>query len=247
MKNENVPALQRAHDIMRYLLASPKPVGISELARRLSMSKSTVHGLVHTLDNLGLLENVGDNGRGFRPAGDMLDLWRQALLSGAFRRAAAPYLADFSKNHDLTAMAGCYLAGRVLVVEAVVAPGLGLRAYAGLELPVWAGALGKVLLASLPPEQSKPMIPRLAARSPLSRPVYEEEVQAARRIGAAVDRDEYIPGVSALAAALPQAGLLAPVRAVWTVGLSPSLNQERMSELIPVVKRLAEDIHGAAA
>jgi DNA-binding IclR family transcriptional regulator len=54
-----VPALVRTKKILDTLSGSPKPMGVSELARLLDLPKSTVHGLCHTLTDLGLLMRVG--------------------------------------------------------------------------------------------------------------------------------------------------------------------------------------------
>ncbi len=54
-----VPALVRSKRILDVLSAGGKPKGVSDLARQLDLPKSTVHGLCHTLVDLGLLMRVG--------------------------------------------------------------------------------------------------------------------------------------------------------------------------------------------
>lgn len=54
-----VPALVRTKKILDTLSGSTKPMGVSELARLLDLPKSTVHGLCHTLVDLGLMMRVG--------------------------------------------------------------------------------------------------------------------------------------------------------------------------------------------
>lgn len=58
-RGKAVPALVRTKKILDTLSASPKPMGVSELARLLDLPKSTVHGLCHTLVDLGLMMRVG--------------------------------------------------------------------------------------------------------------------------------------------------------------------------------------------
>ena len=239
--NSNVPALERAYRLMTALLQSPWPLGISDLARDLDLSKSTVHGLVHTLVDLGLLEKES-KGRGYRPAGLVMDLWGEALLKGPFARAAAPLLKAFSERHGLTAIAGVYLQGRVLIVEAVLAPGFSVSAYPGQIIPSWSSALGKVLLSTHPPQHSRPLARHLAARVPLTTSQYLEEVNQVRQTGVALDHEEYIPGVSALAAAVPDSSRWQPLGAVWVVGLAPSLDDARMARITPELKSLAEEV-----
>ena len=243
MSNDsNVPALERAHLVFMSLLSSPWPLGISELARHLDLSKSTVHGLVHTMVRLGLLEQDGPNGRGLKPAEAILDLWKEALVKGALAQTSRPLLQAFSQRHELTALAGYFLHGRVLVVQAVLGPGFGISAYAGQMLPVWAGALGKLLLATLPPKRSRALAPQLAAHGPLKARAYQMEVEQARATGVALDREEYLKGVRAMAAAVPPGGTLEPLGAVWAVGLAPALEDSRMEALALELKAVADEI-----
>ncbi|MBU2549670.1 MAG: helix-turn-helix domain-containing protein [Proteobacteria bacterium] len=245
--NKSVPALKRAHRIMTALLHSPVPLGISALARELDLSKSTVHGLVHTLTDMRLIEPVSDNGRGLQPGRVVLDLWREALLKGALARAAGPLLTAFTARHGLTGLAGVFLVSKVLVVEAALAPGFGVAAYRGQMVPSWAAALGKALLAVLPPERAGRLARTLSAQGPLDLPAYLMEVESARVRGAALDREEYLPGVRAVAAAIPPAGPLEPIGAVWAVGLAPSLDEERLLSLVPEVRALADAVGRRAA
>lgn len=240
-KNNFVPALVRARDVLMMVLRSPHPVGISELARELHLGKSTVHGLVHTLAGLGVLSQSPD-GRGFAPAHPLFDLWREALLKGPFAQAARPLLTQFSERHGLTTLAGHFVQSQVLIVEAVLAPGFSIAAYRGQMLPVWAAALGKTLLASLPPRRAKALAPSMAAHSPLSPADYWEEVQTTRRTGVGLDREEYLQGVRALATAVGPDQPLEPLKTIWAVGLAPALDDARLADLAIDLKTLADEI-----
>ena len=58
-KAKPVPAIVRTKMLLDALSGSAKPKGVSELSRDLALPKSTVHGLCHTLADLGLLLKVG--------------------------------------------------------------------------------------------------------------------------------------------------------------------------------------------
>ena len=242
LKNKNIPAVERAHRIVTTLMRAAWPMGITDLSRDLDLSKSTVHGLVHTLVNLGVLETFPKNPRLFRPASGLISIWRGALLEGALARGARPLLERFMEKHGLTALAGLFLQARVLIVEAVLAPGLGVSAYAGQMMPARASALGKVMLAALPEQRVRKVAAALAADMPVSREALLDEVDEVRAAGVALDREEYLPGVRALAAAVPGGGAHGPLAAVWTVGLSRQLDDARLSELGPEVLSLARRI-----
>ncbi len=60
-RGKAVPALVRTKKILDALSTGGKPKGVSDLARMLDLPKSTVHGLCHTLVDLGLMMRVGPN------------------------------------------------------------------------------------------------------------------------------------------------------------------------------------------
>jgi IclR family transcriptional regulator, blcABC operon repressor len=64
---KNVPAVSRAHAVLDMVSACEPPLTVSEIARRLDLPKSTVHGLCATLVNLGLLSRRTDNGFNIGP------------------------------------------------------------------------------------------------------------------------------------------------------------------------------------
>lgn len=242
IKNITVPALDRAYRIFATLMGSPLPLGISDLSRYLGLGKSTVHGLVHSLLALGVLEQESSGGHKFRPSRDLMSLYKEALLKGSLARASAPLLESFSERHGVTALAGVFLQARVLVVEAHVAPGFSLSAYAGQMLPATAAALGKALLAVMTPDKARRLAPRMANGGPMNTEGFLAEVDQARVSGVAFDREEYLEGVRALACTVPPVKPLDPLGAVWMVGLAPSLTEERMAALAPELRVLAREV-----
>ena len=244
---KNVPAVERAYKVFLVLTASPRPMGISDLARELNLGKSTVHALVHTLVNLGLLEAAPENGRGFRPSETILAPWREALLKSPLARASEPLLTAFSDRNNLTALAGVFLHNKVLIVKAIRAPGFSISAFSGQLVPAWAGALGKLLAATTPPVQVRKKASWIAGKGPLDMKTFLAEVEETRIAGAAFDREEYINGVRALAARIPLNEPFQPLGAVWAVGLAPSLDDARLRLLGPELKSLAEEIGRRAA
>jgi DNA-binding IclR family transcriptional regulator len=217
-------------------------MGISDLARTLNYSKSTVHGLIHTLVNLGVLEFSKQDTRKIQPSRTIYRLWKESLLKGSLAKAAPPLIRAFSEKHDLTTITGFFLSARVLIVDAALGSGINVAAHPGQTVPVTAAALGKVLAAALPPEQESALVRYLSAKSPLSASQYSTEIETARNTGVAFDREEYLQGVKALASVIPSRAPLTPLAAVWVVGLIPNLPEKRMLNLVPEIRLLADAI-----
>jgi len=65
-------------------------------------------------------------------------------------------------------------------------------------------------------------------------------VEKARESGYGLDDEEYIQGVRAVAAVIRRPGQ--PMSAVWIVGFTPSMGENRMKDIAVETKRAAEEI-----
>lgn len=134
-----VPAVERAFRILDLLSRSGAPLGTSELARRLRLPKSTVHGLLRSLAAVGAVEEVGHRYR----LGPLIE--RLAAV-GELRRRWHPALVELAERTGETAFLGQPRAGRVAIVDVVEGRGAPLvSAPVGSLLPASAGAVGRVL------------------------------------------------------------------------------------------------------
>src|SRR2546423_6492662 len=134
-----VPAVERSFRILDLLSRSTAPMGTSEVARRLRMAKSTVHGLLRSLAAVGAVEEVHQRYR-LGPA-----VARLAAI-GELRRRWRPLLERLAEDTGETAFLGQVRGGRVAIVDEVLGRGAPvISAPVGSLVPAGAGALGKVL------------------------------------------------------------------------------------------------------
>ena len=139
MLNEMVPAVDRSFRILDLLSRSPTPMGTSEVARRLRLAKSTVHGLLRSLEAVGAVERVQRRYR-LGPAVERL------AAIGDLRRRWRPVLARLAEETGETAFLGQARGARVAIVdEALGRGGPVISVPAGRSLPATAGAVGRVL------------------------------------------------------------------------------------------------------
>jgi DNA-binding IclR family transcriptional regulator len=134
-----VPAVDRSFRILDLLSRSPVPLGTSEVARRLRMAKSTVHGLLHSLEAVGAVEQVHLRYR-LGPAVDRL------AATGDLRRRWRPVLIRLARETGETAFLGQARGGRVAIVDEVLGQDAPvISGPAGRYVPATAGAVGRVL------------------------------------------------------------------------------------------------------
>jgi DNA-binding IclR family transcriptional regulator len=144
---KNVPALARAHAILDMIAASDPQLTVSEIARRLELPKSTVHGLCATLVNLGLLTRRADNGF---DVGPHVMRWANAFI------ARTDIVSEFAALWDgLNVLSGETITLSVLEEAEVVyiacrnsVSPLGVTFRIGMRLPAPFTATGKAILST---------------------------------------------------------------------------------------------------
>jgi len=157
METRNVPALTRAHALLDMIAAAELPLSVSEIARRLDLPKSTVHGMCVTLANLGLLARHGDGGFTMGPH---VMRWANAFM------ARADLVAEFAELWDsLNVFYGETITLSVLEGADVVyiacrnsmSP-LGVTFRIGMRLPAVFTATGKAILGTMSDEQVRALL-----------------------------------------------------------------------------------------
>ena len=134
-----VPAVERSFRILDLLSRSPAPMGTSEVARRLRLAKSTVHGLLRALEAVGAVEEVHRRYR-LGPAVERL------AAVAELRRRWRPVLERMAEETGETAFLGQPRGQRVAILDEVLGAGAPVvSAPAGSHVPASAGALSKVL------------------------------------------------------------------------------------------------------
>ncbi len=224
------PAIRRAADLLEHLAEAAQPPTLSELSRALGVGKSSVHGLLQALEDLGWVARVGP-GYGIGPG--FLDLARRAAATGDLATLARPVLERLAEDLGEAAFVGVSRGETVVVLDWVEGRGdLRLSSRPGLALPRFAGALGKVFLAALPPAGARAALegvalPRFTERSVTDPAEFLREVEATRARGYAVDDEEYLRGVRAVAAPISRGGQA--VAALWVAGFATRLTDGRLA------------------
>lgn len=236
------PAVHKAFQLLRVLSQSGQSLGIVELAQRLGYSKSTTHGLVHALLREGVLSQ-GAGGRKLFLGPTIAELlfanWRPEKV----RQLAQPALDTLRDAVNETVILGVRIRNRVLILAtAEAAESLKLSVPVGSTIPLLAGAVGKVFLAEDTPANVAALIadqglPRFTAGTITDAHAYRLELDRVRAQGYATDREEYLPGIRAVAVALGnRRGLPA---ALWVVGLSAAMGEEKLQRVAAIATKKA--------
>ncbi|TYP81327.1 IclR family transcriptional regulator [Blastococcus xanthinilyticus] len=182
-----VQSIERAAAILRVVARARDPLGVTDIAQAVGLAKTTTHGLLRTLLQVGFVQQDRATGRytvgtGLLRLGDPLDLNEVRARSSNWADALA---ARSGHTVRLATLAG---ADEVVVVHHVFRPDDSAQVLeVGTALPARTTGLGKVLLAHAP-----------EARRPTGS--WATELAEVRARGWGVDRGEHEPERGCIAA-----------------------------------------------
>ncbi len=239
------PTVKKAFQILDYIARRERRTTISDLSRELGIGKSTVHGIVQALENAGAVVR-NPKTRCYSLGMTFFELAQAAYARIDLKAVARPIMEELMREIQQSVFLGIRFDNRVSIIDIVEsAQELKITAPVGARLPLLVGALGKVFMASLPDHEAARLIRQVELRRDTEKSItdpdrYLEEVRAARRSGYALDDEEYIQGVRAVAAPIPLAGR--PMSAIWIVGFTQSMSNEKMMMIAAKTKQAAEAI-----
>jgi DNA-binding IclR family transcriptional regulator len=193
------------------------PCSLDDVAGELGVHKSTALRLLRTLEEHGFARH--DERHRYRLGPRLLTLAQQALEDFDVRRAAAGPLAAFNARHGHTVHLAAHLDGSVVYIdkwESRHPVRMGSRI--GSTAPAHCTAVGKVLLAALPPARRRAAVERLdlTARTPRTLTDPEAllaELDLVAERGWAEDRAENEPWINCVAAPIRDASGAVPAAA----------------------------------
>jgi DNA-binding IclR family transcriptional regulator len=244
-----VPSVDRAVRLIDALAASHEPLGLAELARRLALPKSSVHGLLATLVRHGLARrnDDGEFSLGARPLQWADAYVAQSDILRAFDASARRIAALATETVMLAVLEGpevMYLACR---------PGsraLAVNFRVGGRFPAAFTSSGKAMMASLPDQAVRGLL----SAQPFVRPTRHSvssptallrQLAAARKQGYATDDEETAEGMQCFGAAVYGPRRAEAVAAVAVSVIKAGLTARRRTELIASVRQLAQQLSDA--
>ena len=245
MKKYGAPSVKKAFAILSAISSSKEGLGVSEIARGLNMAKSTVHGMTLALEELGAVMR-NPLTKKYKLGFTLLEIGRSAYSRIDLQTSARPVTEELMEKTQTTVFLGILNWDQVTILDIVESrQGLNITAPVGSTIPLFAGAVGKVFLASMPEEQAAKIVkskglPRFTDNSIVDMDLYFNELRQVRGKGYAVDDEEYIPGVRAVASPLMGLGQLQS--AIWVVGFKASLDEKKMQTLTAETQKAAKTI-----
>lgn len=245
-KDAGINSIIRAIDILELYDHHERELGISEIARRLDLYKSTVHRIVATLEKKDILEQNRDTGK-YRLGLKLYKIGITARDGNELIAISTPYLKELTgstgETSNLVVMDGSmsmYLAQEESSRMVRMFTRVGARV-----LPHCNGA-GKVLLAQMAQDELEAVIAENGLKEYTKNTIktmdgLSRELKEIKAKGFAIDNQEREEGVKCIAAGIKdRTGRM--VAAVSISGPVDRFGDNRMEELIEKVKKCAASI-----
>ena len=198
--------IQSVDRSVRILLAlqAARRLSLSDLSARLDLPNSTVHGILRTLADHGMVEQEPGSLR-YMLGPAVLRLSSVYLDSLEFRSRALKWAEELARRTGASVRAGVMLLDDVIVVHHEPRPdGSRQMPEVGFVIPAHASALGKALLAYRPDDLASLLtagpLRSMTGETMVDAPTLREHLSAMHRTGVATEHDEAVLGESSLAA-----------------------------------------------
>ena len=203
-QRSGVQSLGRAFAILEEVARHREGIGLAELSKRVGLHNSTTFHLAKTMVSLGYMRQERDSKR-YRVGRPLFALAASALDEIEMVNLATPVLEDLSRETGESGHFAVRMGDAVVVIARTSGTGaFQLTDRVGVVRPAHCTALGKIILASLRPDQLKRFLERVELKPSTKKSVTDQsvllrEITEIRRTAIAFDDGEFNPEVRCVA------------------------------------------------
>jgi IclR family KDG regulon transcriptional repressor len=199
-----VQSIGRGFAILEQVAQHREGIGLAELSKLVGLHNSTTFHLAKTMVSLGYLRQEKDSKR-YRIGRPLFALAASALDEIEMVNVATPIMEELSRETGESSHFAVRMGDAVIVIARTSGPGaFQLTDRVGVVRPAHCTALGKIILASLRPDQLKRFLERVELKPSTKKSITEpavllREIAEIRRNAIAVDDGEFNPEVRCVA------------------------------------------------
>jgi DNA-binding IclR family transcriptional regulator len=241
-----IRSVAKALTIINILAESKRSMPLAEIAAKMAMAKSTIHGLLSTLRDYGYVEQSDFDGN-YRLGIILFEIGSKVADNWNVRKVAAPYIQKLVEETGETVHLVVLDKDEVLYIDKHESTqSLRIVSEIGSRLPAHCTGVGKALLAFIPPTEVKRIIAakglKRYTKNTITEPEkLEAELERIRRQGYAEDNEEIMESLRCVAVPIWDYNGKA-CAAISISGPLTRMGQERMQVLKEHIVQTAMDI-----
>ena len=250
LKNETgpvvkrVPAVRRAGAILWELSNRAAPMNLSQASRAVGVIPSTCLHILRELVSARLV-SYDSNSKTYQLGSGIHDLAQSALKANHFSELAKPRLQGIANTFNMTATATSKADDQHLALTAFANPPspISIRVSLGGRAPLFSGASGRIFAAygNMSEKQIRHNFNQINWVKPIAFTRWVLQVQEAKSKGYAIDQEEFMVGVSAIAVPVytPENFVL---HTIGVLAINSQLKKTKRIEVINLLKETSQDI-----
>jgi len=245
-KAESVPSVERALRVLELLTQSKKGFSISEVSRKLTLPKSSIHLIVTTLERRGYLQRNSQTGKYYFGL-KLVSLSRTAIEGLELREEAKPFLETLMRKTGLTVHMAILERSEAVIIEKIQPLGLiQIATWIGRRMDVNCTGAGKALIAFLPEDEfareiKSKGLAKHNQKTIVSISRLRQELASIRELGYAFDDEEDEIGVRCIGAPVFDSSERI-VAAISVTGTTAQISMGRVQGLAKTVKKTSAAI-----
>ncbi|SHJ54900.1 transcriptional regulator, IclR family [Anaerobranca californiensis DSM 14826] len=244
--NNLVESVVRAILILEELAKNEKGIGITELSKKLSLSKSTVHRLITTLMHMGLVQQ-DPIFKTYSLGLKVFELGFKVINDLEIKKKANPYIEALAKEINETVHLAIIDNNEIVYIDKVESSRtLKMYSQIGKRAPVHCTALGKVILAYSDEKKVESILmhsklKRYTNNTITDKDKFKEHLAKVRELGYAIDNIEHEEGVRCVAAPIFDYTNKV-IGAISISGPTVRISEDRIKELAELITSTAHKI-----
>ncbi len=232
-------SLEKGLLVLNLLDGTEQPLGIREIARRLSMAPAVTQRMVSTLSEYNYVTQDPDS-RKYKLGYRALSLGSNMLSDDALVSSAMPELRRLADLRNLNCYLGVVQRNSLVYVLAVQSSGpVAIRSAPGTVSHFHSTAMGKALLAATDEETARALLGSEPLAVLTSRTMTEidavlDDLGTVRRTGFATSIEENLPGIHGVGAVVRDASgkAVAGLSVAYSPQISPQQTIEAAARLV---------------
>ena len=180
------------------------PIGLSELKQKLGWDKATVHRILATLERRGyILRNPST--KGYSLGLKLYGLYDSLVRNFDIHEATRPLLVEVARETGESTHLAVAVGKEIVFIDQIPSSEvLSVNTQIGARQPLYCTALGRAVLARVPPAELTAYIPQPMAKYTAHTITRIADLRAALQIARekefAVDNEEFVDGIKCVAA-----------------------------------------------
>lgn len=204
-KKNRVPAVERALDILEYLIARNEATSIRKLSDSLELPRVSVFRIIKSLEAKGYVLNQGGRGRYILGA-KIVSMGSRISTDANLSQVANPFMFELARESGQTVQLGVLFEYQVMYIDQIrTSEALTLVVPSRTPFAVNTSAGGKVLVAALEDSRLQEFLENTILESNTPRAIVDKEqfrleLMRVRNQGYAIDDEEFARGIRCIAA-----------------------------------------------